>query len=73
MTLRQVKLLSAQLYKFEWLLWLPVDSLFADAPNSLDALTDEGRANLILMQDGAVRYLALPGVILPDVLLRCLA
>ena len=44
MTLRQVKLLSAQLYKFEWLLWLPVDSLFADAPNSLDALTDEGGA-----------------------------
>ena len=49
--LTQVKLLSAQLDHYEWLLWLPVDAVFADASSSLSALISERRAHLIVLQD----------------------
>ena len=47
----KVKLLAAQLWKYEWLLWVPVDSVFADSASSLSAITDDTRAHLVALQD----------------------
>lgn len=49
----KVKLLAAQHANYEWLLWVPLDTVFADAASSLSALTDDGRAHLIVVQDGS--------------------
>ena len=46
----KVRLLAMKLQEYEWLLWLPIDALFADAASSLDALTDEARAHLVVVQ-----------------------
>jgi hypothetical protein len=47
----KVKLLAAHQANYEWLLWVPLDAIFADAASSLDALTDDKRAHLIALQD----------------------
>ena len=47
----KVKLLAAQHANYEWLLWVPLDAIFADTASSLDALTDDKRANIIALQD----------------------
>jgi len=46
-----VKLLTAQHANYEWMLWVPVDAVFADTASSLGALTDDHHAQLIVLQD----------------------
>ena len=40
-----------QLDHYEWLLWTPVDSVFADSASPLSAVTDHERAHLLVLQD----------------------
>ena len=46
----KVKLLANELDKYEWLLWVPVDAVFADSASALSAITDGTRADLIALQ-----------------------
>ena len=47
----KVKLLANQLANYDWLLWVSVDSIFADSASALSAITDGERAHLIVLQD----------------------
>ena len=49
----KVKLLAAQLSNYDWLLWVPLDAIFADASSSLDALTEQHHAHLVVVQDSS--------------------
>ncbi len=65
----KVKLMAAQHANYEWLLWVPVDAIFADAASSLGALTDDGRAHLIALQDGSGDGMG-TGVLTEPILIR---
>ena len=63
-----VKLLAQHADQYEWLLWLPLDSLFVDAASSLDSLL-QSRAQLVLAQDSSGDG-AGGGVLMAPLLLR---
>ena len=47
----KVKILYNQLANYEWLLWVPLDAIFADSASALGAITDDERAHLVVLQD----------------------
>ena len=42
---------QAQIKNYDWLLWVPIDSVFADSASELGAIIDNERAHLVALQD----------------------
>ena len=49
----KVKLLAHYVDMYEWLVWVPLGSLFVDSAAALDSLFDQTHTHLILPQDDA--------------------